>query len=208
MTTTDGGQDGTADAADAGDAGPNLCAAPPACGGDLVGTWSVSSACLDVDLTKYTSDCPSSSAHAMDYKIDATLIYLDDLSYRLSGTLKGSVTVTLPATCLTPPNGVQITCAQLEPALLASGNYESVTCAVATSGCICKLVVNTVTLFDVGTYSATARGLFTQTSQTGASEVVHYCVTGDGTMALFPVPLAAKLARQGVTSGSLTLTRQ
>src|SRR5204863_1574545 len=190
---------------DQGEAAPTQCPRPPACGGNLLGTWNVTSTCLDVDLTSYTAGCSSSSARAVDCKLTATLTYNDDLTYSLVGTMTGSVVLSLPARCLTPPNGIQVSCAQLEPALLAPGKYESVTCAVATSGCVCKLDVNTVSLSEGGTFSTTEAGVLTQTAPAGDVDVIDYCVTNDATMTLSPAPRGAKLAEQGVSSGSITL---
>jgi hypothetical protein len=206
--TSDGGMDAMDGSPDEGEAAPTQCPRPSACGGNLLGTWNVTSTCLDVDLSSYTADCSSFSARAVDYKITGTLTYYDDLTYTLVGTMSGSVVLTLPAPCLTPRNGIQISCAQLEPALLAPGKYESVTCAVATSGCVCKLDVNTVSLSDNGTFTTTEAGVLTETDPAGDVDLIDYCVTNDTTVTLSPPPRGAKLAEQGVSSGSITLTRQ
>lgn len=202
--TNDGG-------ADAAEALPiKQCPSAPACGGDLQGTWNVTSTCLDVDLSSYTRDCPSSTAHTKDYAISGTLTYAADQTYSLETTLTGSVVVDLPAICLTPPNGVQITCDQLEPALLATGRFQFVSCLLRGGdggGCVCSLGVNPRTWYSNGTYVTTESGQLTQTDSTGAVDRVDYCVTDGATMALAPPPGSAMLAQQGV-SGTLTLTKQ
>jgi hypothetical protein len=207
LSADDGG--GDLDAADGGEAGPaSMCPSAPGCGGNLVGIWKVTSTCVDVDLSSYTQDCDSSTAHAMDYKITGTVTYYVDQTYSIVGALTGSVVLDLPTKCLTTDAGAQVSCARLEPALLASGKYQSVSCLIRNGGgCVCTFDINPQPVSGNGNFTATPAGVITDTDSSGMLDA-DYCIANDGTMTLSPPPGGAVLTQQGITSGSITLTKQ
>lgn len=183
------------------------CGAASACGGDIVGTWQVSSSCLAVDTSSMmdSTSCPGETASASGTKITGTISYNADKTYSSTLTTSGSVVVTLPASCLTQ-QGVTVTCAQLQQALSGamSSTFSSVTCAESGGGCACSVGLNPVTATQTGSYS-TAAGVLTQTETGGSPDDSNYCVQGN-TLTISPGS-GSNAMSNGVT-GSIVLTKQ
>lgn len=181
----------------------DACQNTPACGGAIVGSWSIASTCLGVDVSSFTADCPASTAYANGYQITGTITYDADMTFTLMSTMSGSVVARYPAACLTPPDGVAVTCDQLGPALLATGKYASVDCLPDGTACDCTVGTTPQTFTGTGTYSTTDGVLLA-----GTADESDYCVKGDGTAALGTHPGSPVMGHSGLTAGSLTLTRQ
>jgi hypothetical protein len=182
----------------------STCQTAPACGGDVVGSWSIASTCLTVDVSSFTADCPSASAFANGYQIAGMITYDANMTFTLMSTLTGSVVARYPARCLTPPDGVAVTCDTLGPALLAGGKYASVDCLPDADGCDCTFGMTPQTFTGTGTYSIAAGNVLTA----GVADESDYCVKGDGTAVLATHPASPIMGHFGLTSGSLTLTKQ
>lgn len=182
---------------------PGSCQNAPACGGDIVGSWSIASTCLGVDVSSFTADCPSSTAYANGYQITGMITYDADMTFTLMSTMSGSVVARYPAACLTPADGVAVTCDQLGTALLATGKYASVDCLANGTACDCTVGTTPQTFTATGTYSITAGVLLA-----GTADESDYCVKGDGTAALGTHPGSPIMGHPGLIAGSLTLTRQ
>jgi hypothetical protein len=129
------------------------------------------------------------------------------MTYSVVATMTGKVVLELPAECLTPASGVQVTCAQLQPALLAPGKYQTVNCAIRDGGgCICELAMIPQELSGNGQFTV-KDSVLTQLTSKGTNDV-DFCVTDDAMgMTLSPPPAAELLAAQGVT-GSITLEKR
>ena len=182
----------------------DACHNPPACGGDIVGSWSIASTCLGVDLSSYTDGCPDSVAQANGYQITGMVTYDADMTFTLMSMLTGSVTVRYPTACLTPPDGAAVTCEQLGAALLAPGSYQAVQCLSNGMGCDCTIQSTPETVTRTGMYSISANNVLLA----GTADESDYCVKGDGTAALGAHPASPVMGHVGLTSGSLTLTKQ
>jgi hypothetical protein len=202
----DGGALGTGGLSGAaGNAAVSLgCEPAPACGGDPVGTWQIATSCLDIDLSSYTAECDGATARAVDFGVTGTITYDADLTYTLTSTLSGRVVASWPAPCLTPANGIQVTCEQLRAALLAPGTYQSITCVPASSGCTCSLEMNAESSWSEGRYVTDAAGVLTETDSTGSARQRDYCVKDGATMTLSPYPAGAL---RGMASGPITLMK-
>ncbi len=179
------------------------CESATACGGDLVGSWTIASRCLGVDVSSFTVDCPGSTAYAQGYQIAGLVTYDANMMFRLTSTLTGSVVVKYPASCLTPPDGVQVTCEQLRAALLAPGKYPSVSCLSDDAACDCTIEMPVETFAGNGVYS-TAEGVVL----TGTDDQSDYCVKDDGTAELGTHPGSPIMGHPGLTTGSLVLTKK
>jgi hypothetical protein len=180
------------------------CQNAPACGGDIVGSWSIASKCLTLDVSSFTDGCPSATAYANGYQITGMVTYDASMTFTMMSTLSGSVVVRYPAACLTPSNGVPVTCDELGPALLAPGKYASVDCVADGVGCECTIEMTAETSTATGTYSITMGNVLTA----GLSDESDYCVASDGTATLGTHPGSPIMGHNGLTSGSLTLTKQ
>lgn len=189
------------------DSDSNSCEDAAACGGDVVGDWTIGSSCLNVDAAQMvgSSGCPGTTARASDWNVTGSITFADDLTYSSMTIVSGNVIVTLPATCLTQ-QGVTLSCAQLQDALestVADSGFSSARCSVsAGNGCACTLGLHPIPSSVSGTYTTTAAGVLTQSPTGGTSSKSAYCVQGS-TMTLAPEEMS-----MGNVSGSITLTRQ
>ena len=183
------------------------CGTASACGGDVVGTWQVSSSCLSVEGSAMmgTMSCPGATTSTSGTKITGTMTYNADKSYSSNLTMSGNMVVTLPASCLTQ-QGVTITCAQLQQALSGTANatFSSATCTDSGGGCACTLALTALTSSETGTYS-TAAGVLTQTDSSGAPNDSNYCVQGSK---LTLSPGAGSSAMSNGLTGSMVLAKQ
>lgn len=163
----DGGDDAISDATVA------------ACGGDLVGTWRVTSTCLQPTGTG-ESECPTAT-RAISVQYAGSVSYSAGLSYTSMLRLSRTETIGLPASCLTR-GGASTTCAQLNQSLAAGPldpSISTIHCSPAGGGgCTCVATVVS-TCGETGTY-ATEGGVLTRTP-TGSSPKpgVGFCVRGD-----------------------------
>ena len=176
------------------------CGDTSACGGDIAGSWKVTSSCLTSDATAMADmGCEGIKSDVRSLSASGTVAFNGDMTYQQSLTLSGVVGVTVPASCLTQ-SGLTLTCAQLQQSLEANAagrGYESVACS-GSKGCDCTMNLIPQTAASAGTYS-TSGGTLTQTEDGGAPEEGSYCVKGS-TLTLSP-------SDAGI-SGSVVLTKQ
>src|SRR5689334_9941313 len=92
--------------------GGGTCGAAAPCGGEIVGTWSISSSCLSANISMFEADCPAATATGVGLKITGTITYGADMTYTSQTTTTGSVRVTFPRDCIGTT-----TCADIQPAL-------------------------------------------------------------------------------------------
>ena len=124
--------------------GGGSCSNVPACGGDVVGTWTVTSSCLSVagqmDMAVVGLSCTSATVTG-SLQVTGTWTANANGTYSDNTTTSGNEHLTLPAACLRV-SGVTITCDRIGAVLLAAG-YASVICTSAASGgCTCSATVN------------------------------------------------------------------
>jgi len=181
------------------------CGTASACGGDVVGTWQVSSSCVAVDSSSMmgTMSCPDATESTSGTKITGTITYTADKTFSSNLTTSGTIVVTLPASCLTQ-QGVTVTCAQLQQVLSSTMNstFSSATCTESGGGCACSVALNAVTTSETGTYS-TAAGVLTQTDSSGTPDDSNYCVQG-GKLSIS----AGSSAMSNGLTGLIVLTKQ
>jgi hypothetical protein len=185
------------------------CGNTTACGGDIVGTWKITSSCISVDATSMVASmgCPGETASASGFTITGSITYNADMTYSSNSTLSGNVVVGLPASCLTQ-QGITITCGQLQQVLqgmAATAGFQSVRCS-GSSGCSCTVALAPQASTETGTYGTTAAGVLTTTAAGGTPSGGDYCVKGT---TLTESPQAgASMMGQGSISGTITLTKQ
>src|SRR4051794_34210353 len=91
------------------DSSGGTCANTAACGGDVVGTWKVTSSCVTANPSMMgAGSCPGAKTTSSDLSVMGTVVYRADMTYTSNFTVSGSVTVFTPTSCL---NG--FTCEQL-----------------------------------------------------------------------------------------------
>src|SRR5258708_28850460 len=73
------------------------CGNTAACGGDVMGTWKITSSCISVDTSSMTlnTGCAGETATGSGFKITGTITFNADMTYSSSSTLTGNVVVGL-----------------------------------------------------------------------------------------------------------------
>jgi hypothetical protein len=171
------------------------CEKSAGCGGDLVGTWKIASACFDSPPMMASMSCPGLTT-TTNLDEQGTVTYRADGTYTGNLTLSGSVNVSVPASCLTQ-QGTTVTCAQLQESLRASAAYSSVTCT-GSSGCSCVAQIAPQTQAPSGTYAVSGS---TVTHSAGNSpDSNDFCVQG--------TTLTMTASSSSATAGTIVLTKQ
>lgn len=185
--------------------GGGTCSSAAACGGNIVGSWMITSSCITVDTSSMMPevDCPGATGSAEGFKITGTATYGADMTYTENSTMSGTVVVNLPSSCLMQ-QGLTLTCAQVQQVLqlaIAGSEFSSATCT-GSSGCTCKMVLVPQMSTETGTYTATTAGLLTQMATGGDTSQSDYCVKGT---TLTESPRA--MGGMNGVSGTITLTK-
>ncbi len=159
-----------------------LCSDVTPCGGNVVGTWTITSSCLS---STYTTAEACGSVPALDTMTVAGSVTLgSDMTYSRTTSLAGTEATTVPASCLTT-GGVTLTCAQIQQELATLGNTATCT-GGSGGGCVRDAPITSSSTTETGTYS-TSGDTITLTSSTGSASTSPYCVSGNGsTLTLTP----------------------
>jgi len=195
-STADGGGGGGADGSTSG----ALCSATPACGGDVVGTWTISDSCVRFAIDLGSSCAGLTAAGTVTYSGSAT--YNADLTYTQTATTGATFQYQFPAAC------VLGNCAQTQSSLMSSGaGLTNIACrAAASGGCTCDATVPSSQSGETGIYGISGGVL--STTHAGTTDQTNYCVTG-ATMQQRPSDMAVGggAAPTSVT-GAIALTKQ
>ena len=152
-------------------AGADACSSVTACGGDIVGSWTITSDCHPPSPYYLAGQCDT--AYAVGPPTTGTFTYNSDLTYTTDITVGGFEMDTWAPACYPVEQ-----CAQLEALLRGQSTVTSASCTRASS-CTCRIENAPVSGTDVGTYTTTAEGLLTRTAaglSSGAES--DYCVKG------------------------------
>jgi hypothetical protein len=158
-----------------GGSGSGECVGAVACGGDLVGQWSITSDCIQ--SSSPSGSCAGERLESSGLHVSGTFVFNADLTYTTNATISGTVTEVFPSACLTYQG---VTCAQLTASLQYSAQTGGVggSCATGAGGaCDCTLQYPTQTSTQTGTYS-TSGSTVTNTPTGGSASTSSYCVQG------------------------------
>lgn len=189
------------------------CMNTPACGGNLVGTWTISSSCVTESGAVQMTDpqCPTATVSTPKVSITGSATFNADKTYTENDTTSGTADLTLPASCLTS-GGITLTCAQFSQAFAQvvadpTSGIKSATCA-GSSSCTCHLVLADTSSTEMGTYTTTAAGVLTQTPNGGTASDSSYCVSG--TKLTESPTMSVNMGNMGTVTltGTITLTKQ
>lgn len=139
-----GGSSGTTTGGSSGNGGSGAsCSNVAACGGSVVGAWTVTSSCLEVsgevDLSPVGLGCASAPVTGF-LEVTGTWTAHSDGTYSDQTITSGEEQLALSASCLLI-SGTTVRCEQLGPPIQALG-YSSVTCTPdASGGCTCEAQV-------------------------------------------------------------------
>ena len=176
-----------------------------ACGGDVVGTWKVTSSCFSVSGAPAT--CPRQTSKVVSFSVSGGVTYKADRTY--AGTRAASVQLqtTLPASCLMI-GGITVTCAQWEAALMAQPDTMSAKCTSTSSGCTCTGTVVQDASSDSGTW-ATAGNVLTETATGGQPDQSDYCAQQSKLVVMAHDDMTMPMMMGGLKlSASITLAQQ
>ena len=164
------------------------CTSVSACGGDVVGTWTVSSSCLrlsssNLDISLAGLDPTSCKNVTLTGSLQVTGTWTGnaDNSYTDGTTTTGSADIELPSGCLIL-SGTKITCDGIGGPLAGLG-FSNVTCSNASSGggCSCNATVQQSGLPGVVSFNAMASGNYAKSGNTLTIDGMtpySYCVSG------------------------------
>jgi len=153
-----------------------------ACGGDLVGTWTASTACV-TNGTQTVTMAGCSIVATVTPQITGTITFTSTGTYTASLTSTATTTVTVPASCLGVDAGAALgsttlSCAELQTEFGGSATVESASCSNgAAGGCTCILTPTMPSVaMTAGTY--TTRGTVATTVDATGTSSTSYCVSG------------------------------
>ncbi len=183
--TGGGGATGTGGAATGGVSGGTeaSCDNVVACGGDIVGTWTVSDSCVslggELDVSLQGLGCAIGTVTATTIEVSGTWTANADGTYTDNLTWTGTETIGLSPDCLNV-SGTTTTCDRVGSPMVGLGyhqglNYNSLDCVddPATGGCTCTGVIEQVQNAVGGTYTVDAN-----TVTTSEGMVFSFCVAG------------------------------
>jgi hypothetical protein len=183
-----------------GDGGFKACANGESCGGgDITGTWTVTSSCLHA-MGPAASHCSSETFAGVDLNYAGTVTYNSDKTFAHHLTMSGTATETFSASCY-PINGVTPTCAELD-ATAQSGRQGVTAHCEGTSACTCTLTFTNAAVEDAGTFTTTTDGVLTETGASGSPSRSTTCVRGT-TLTIMPLPETTGQ----VLSGAIVFTK-
>ena len=163
--------------------GGGSCSKVPACGGDVVGTWTVTSSCLSVagqmDISLLGIGCTSATVTG-SLKVTGTWTANSDGTYSDETTTTGDEHLTLPASCL-QISGTTTTCERVAPVLQSLGYAVTMCTSAASGGCTCSATVNQTGWMGLVNLGASTRGQYTTSGNvvTLDNEARYsFCVSG------------------------------
>jgi hypothetical protein len=149
------------------------------CGGDVVGTWEIDSACVTIDELPMLSDDPECQDFVRDYSVDVegTITFTADGMTQTNITNTVNIEADITAACWEAFSGTElnsVACALIEANLVAEGEFSSAVCTFDSGTCSCSLVRQPMTTNETGTYTIDGDELIDQDG-----EAAGYCVEGD-----------------------------
>jgi hypothetical protein len=149
--------------------GASACGLADACGGDVVGTWKISTFCVSNAASPFGASCPSgtddvsvSGDETFDVRADGTVSTTTNISVNSA--------IHVPTSCL---GGIDCTALQSQ---LAAQGQGTVTCTASPTGCDCQQALP-VAVTGSGTYT-TSGSTFTVSTTGGSPQSYSYCVRG------------------------------
>jgi hypothetical protein len=187
--------------------GGGSCASVAGCGGNLVGTWKITSSCSTGSMmTMNGSTCPGETLTPESSNEAGTITFNSDGTYSSSINESGTETVFFPASCVSML-GNGLTCAQVASQLNSAGGMagaglmETFSCT-GSGSCTCNVNV-TISGSATGTYTTSGASVTSMPSgSTGGT--VSYCVQGN----TLTMSGGSSMMGAAMPAGNLVLTKQ
>jgi hypothetical protein len=171
------------------------CSVPTACGGNLVGTWKISSSCGSIE----SNACPPSQNITFETSwVQLTYTFAADGTLTLAGSGTTTEAIRYPVGCLLSfvDAGITEACAAFQDSIRAAAQQAdagapitslvSFACSMDGNGvCLCNEVLTVAPQTQTGTYTTSGHqltfiGLGADAGTSGASNVYgDYCVSGN-----------------------------
>jgi hypothetical protein len=164
-----------------------------ACGGDVVGTWKFTDACVSGPEDPLAKQCATSAFHISE-TVTGTVTFDSNGTYTSTNATSTTEDTTIPASC----TGGE-TCAQLQTSisqLRIGGTTTMATCTDASGGCSCHAITAAPSTTASATYSVSG------TIITIGGIPTPYCVQGNGLL------IETQTATTGSDIVTLALTKQ
>jgi hypothetical protein len=149
------------------------CGKVAACGGNIVGTWSVAASCAS-PAAPMIPGCTTASVKDVSATASGTSTFNSDGTFTLDSTQSGMETLVIPNSCLSGAS-----CSSLS-AILSVGLGDAGTtasCTGSSSECDCTLGLPASTSKEMGNYTVSGNTLTTMANGTTTS--ADYCVQGN-----------------------------
>jgi hypothetical protein len=167
---------GCGGSSDDDDDGGSSCGTFTACGGDVVGTWTLTNFCTVPDVTDLPAECQnnisvSSSSGSGTYEFTET-------DYSSSLMLQFTMRWVFDNACVSALADQSVTmteasCASLEQEYRDRMTAQQVSCSFAGGACLCDFLVSNA-FNDAGPYTLQGTDI-----DDGSAVPAHYCVDGD-----------------------------
>ncbi len=172
---------GCSSSSSSSDAAAGTCGKVAACGGDIVGTWTIAAACANASSSATSNTmCPNESVQSTTLTASGTATFNSDLTYSVDVTESLSETVIVPTSCLTVGT-TTITCDELSTAfggaLATDAGAPTATCTSSGGNCDCTISLTGLSTHETGTYTLSNDTVLTTTGGTTSSG--DYCVQGN-----------------------------
>jgi hypothetical protein len=163
------GGDGGGAGGDGQASASSICGTLTACGGSVVGTWTVSSICLD-SPQGYPS-CPGFQ-HSGQLQYSGTITFSSSGTYISALTRSGTLVSTYPTTCLAGS-----TCSQLSSSLFQPDAGYAGSCSSNADACVCSATYAGPE-DEQGTYTIDGSSIVMSSASWGGDQG-QYCVQGN-----------------------------
>ncbi len=154
-----------------------------ACGGDIVGDWSISGGCVDDGGNNGLNELCATATIDVDFDTTGTVSFGADGKFSSNVASSGSLALNLPKECLPALGG---SCEDFSSAL------DSPCTTAADGSCACIIPADDNTAGDMGTYSVSGTSLTMTSTSSIAPDELEYCVEGNN--------LHVKQTKDGTTS--------
>jgi hypothetical protein len=152
--------------------GGGNCSSFTACGGNVVGTWNFTKACVTGASNPLAMSCPSSTYSVSESLGGSVTFTATTYTSTTSGTANESFTI--PSSCL---NGA--TCDQLQMGLQQPDAGATGACTSSSGGCSCTVTATAPSTSENGTYATSGNTITLTPANGGTSNPAQYCVQGN-----------------------------
>jgi hypothetical protein len=186
-----------------GDSGGGTCPAFTPCGGSPVGTWEIKDYCVKNVPNPLGNQCMGATVSADGLSASGTVTYNADMTTSSNVTLKGSIKMSVPKSCL--PFGA--TCELLNASLQEeirdpTSDIMSGSCSGGDT-CNCTLTMKPSAEMSTGTWRMMGNLLIED-----GDDGLEYCVKGNELLIREPMSMGGMMGGMMEVSVSARLTKK